>query len=159
MPQAVLDEELAEGLSQAKKSPRNFALILKGEKPVKLIVQKKKFRDAGLATARTEAKGNDYVTGVLEASGSDFAFIIQAKEAPGVNMLKLKELIAEQADVTAKPRWELVKELPNIGDDDDVQQPGPEDLKKKLTEALKNLAPAMQQAIIYQPNQRDPILA
>jgi hypothetical protein len=120
MPEAVLDEDLVEGIKQAKKSPRNFALIVKGASPVKLLVKKKKFRDAELMKAKTEAKGNDIITGVLVASGSDFAFHVVATAEPSVKTMKIKELISEQAEVTAKPRWELVKELPEVSDDDDT---------------------------------------
>ena len=119
MPESKLDEDLVDGLKEAKKTPRSFALIIKGASPVKLLVRKKKFKEGDLMKAKTEAKGNDYITGVLEASGSDFAFKIIANEEPGVTILKLKDLISEQAGMTAKPRWELVKELPKLPDDDD----------------------------------------
>lgn len=55
-----LDENLVEGLKQAKKAPRNFALIVKGAAPVKLLVRKKKIKDAELLKAKTEAKGTDF---------------------------------------------------------------------------------------------------
>src|SRR5262245_17020031 len=119
MAEAVLDEELADGLSAAKKAPRNFALIVKGVSPVKLMVRKKKFKDAELMKAKTAAKGNDYIVGVLEASGSDFAFKVLGKDEPGVTPIKLKDFISEQTDMTSQPRWELVKELPDVGDDGD----------------------------------------
>jgi hypothetical protein len=123
MPEAVLDADLAEGLNAAKKTPRNFALIVKGVTPVKLMVQKKKFKDGDLMKAKTEAKGNDYIIGVLEASGSDFAFKVLGSEEPAVKTMKIKELIAEHAEITAKPRWVLVNELPSIGDEEESQQP------------------------------------
>src|SRR5687767_14474545 len=122
MPQAVLDEELVEGLNAAKKTPRNFALIVRGQTPVKLLIQKKKFRDGELMQAKTDAKGNDIIVGVLEASGSDFAFKVMGNAEPDVKTLKLKELIAEQADITAKPRWMLVNELPDVGEENEVQK-------------------------------------
>jgi hypothetical protein len=115
----MLDQELTEGLKQAKKAPRNFALIAKGANPVKLMVRKKKFRDGELAKAKAEAKGNDVVTGVLVASGADFAF--QVLVEPTVKPIKLKELIVEQTEMTAKPRWEVVPTLPEIGSDEDEQ--------------------------------------
>ncbi len=118
MPGTALDDELIEGLKDAKKSPRYFALIAKGVAPVKLLVQKKKFKEGALMKAKAEAKGNDVITGILEASGSDFAFKVVGEE-PGVKTSKLKEFIAEQTEMTAKPRWELVNELPKLADDED----------------------------------------
>jgi hypothetical protein len=115
----MLDDELTEGLKQAKKGARHFALIVKGSNPVKLMVRKKKFRDGELAKAKTEAKGNDYVVGVLVVSGADFAFQVLAE--PTVKPLKLRELIAEQTEMTAKPRWEVLAALPDIGGDEDEQ--------------------------------------
>lgn len=116
----MLDEALTEGLKQAKKSPRNFALIVKGANPVKLFVRKKKFRDGELAKAKTEAKGNDYIVGVLVVSGADFAFQVLAE--PTVKPLKLKELITEPTEMTAKPRWEVLPTLPDIGGDEEDEQ-------------------------------------
>jgi hypothetical protein len=115
----MLDEELTDGLKQAKKGPRNFALVAKGVTPLKLMVRKKKFPDGMLAKAKAEAKGNDVITGVLVASGVDFAFQVLAE--PTIKPSKLKELIAEQTEMTAKPRWEVVPALPEIGGDEDEQ--------------------------------------
>jgi len=172
MAAAKLDEELIQGLKDAKKTPRNFALIVKGVTPVKLLVQKKKFQEGVLMKAKTEAKGNEIITGVLEVSGSDFAFKVVGDAEPGVKTTKLKEFIAEQTEMTAKPRWELVKELPKLSDDENerpVRESGEsttsggavvdlEERKKQLTEQLKALAPLMQKAIAAQPQQRDAIL-
>lgn len=118
MPDSKLDEDLVEGLKQAKKAPRNFALIVKGAAPVKLLVRKKKIKDAELLKAKTEAKGTDYIAGVVEGSGSEFAFKIVAEKEPAVLPAKIKDLIGEQADMTTKARWELVKELPKLPDEE-----------------------------------------
>jgi hypothetical protein len=118
MPGTALDEELIESLKDAKKSPRNFALVVKGVAPVKLVVQKKKLKEGALMKAKTEAKGNDVITGVLEASGSDFAFKVVGQE-PSVKVTKLKEFIAEQTEMTVKPRWEVVNDLPKVADEEE----------------------------------------
>jgi len=120
MPEVALDDDLIEGLKGAKKSPRNFALIAKGVNPVKLLVQKKKFRDGELAKAKAEAKGTEVITGVLVASGSDFAFQILGEE-PAVKPTKLKELIVEQTEITAKPRWEVVTALTEVSEEESEQ--------------------------------------
>jgi hypothetical protein len=121
MANVALDDELIEGLKGAKKSPRHFALIAKGMTPVKLLVQKKKFRDGELMKAKTEAKGNEIITGVLVASGSDFAFQVLGEE-PSVKPMKLKELIAEQAEMPAKPRWEVVTVLTDVGEEEEEEE-------------------------------------
>jgi hypothetical protein len=68
------DEDLAEGLRQARKSPRNFALIAKGPAPLKLIVQKKPIRDGDVIKAKTEFKGNDAIRAVDLAQGADIVY-------------------------------------------------------------------------------------
>jgi hypothetical protein len=118
MAKETLDSDLIEGLKQAKKSPRNFALIAKGVTPLRLLVQKKKFRDGELMKAKTEAKGNDIIVGVLVANGSDFAFQVLGEE-PTIKPIKLKELIEEQTEMTSKPRWEVVTALQEIGGDEE----------------------------------------
>lgn len=123
MAQVTVDDELVEGLKQAKKSPRNFALIAKGAAPLKLLVQKKRFRDGDLMKAKTEAKGNLVITGVLLASGADFAFQVVGEE-PAIKPIKLKELIAEQAGMPVKPRFEVVTELPEVSEADDESEKG-----------------------------------
>jgi hypothetical protein len=172
VPDAKLDEDLIEGLSKAKKSPRNFALIIKGAAPVKLLVKKKKIKDADLQKAKTEAKGTDYIVGVIEGSGSEFVFKVLGEKEPSVLTTKIKEMIGEQADMTVKARWELVKELPQLPDDEKEGPTGESkesttssdalvdlvERKKQLTDQLKALAPSMQKAIAAQPQQRDAIL-
>lgn len=118
MPAAKLDEDLVEGLSKAKKAPRNFALITKGAAPVKLLVKKKKIKDAELQKAKSESKGTDYIVGVIEGNGSEFVFKVTGDKEPTILAMKIKELIGEQADMTVKARWELVKELPDIGEEE-----------------------------------------
>src|SRR5262245_50289239 len=124
MAEVALDEELIESLKDAKKSPRNFALIAKGSNPVKLLVQKKKFQDGALAKARTEAKGNDIIIGVLVVSGSNLTFQVLWEE-PSIKETKIKDLIAEQADMTVKVQWEVVTALTEVREDEKEQGKGP----------------------------------
>lgn len=167
MPGTALDEELTEGLKQAKKTPRHFALIVKGANPVKLMVRKKKFRDGELAKAKTEAKGNDFIVGILAVSGADFAFQVLAE--PTVKPTKLKELIAEQTEMTAKPRWEVVTALPEIGDEEEVEQaevegtetqptsetPSPSSLDAgQLLAAMNKLTPQITAAAAAHPDRK-----
>lgn len=131
MPATKVDEELVEGLSKAKKSPRNFALIVKGAAPVKLLIKKKNIKDADLQKAKAEAKGTDSIVGVIEGSGSEFVFKVQGDKEPSVLAMKIKEMIGEETGMTVKARWELVKELPKLPDDENdssgqgTQQPAP----------------------------------
>jgi len=118
MANAKLDDELLEGLKQAKKSPRYFAVIAKGAVPLRLLVQKKKLRDGELTKAKTEAKGTDIITGVVVGNGADLAFQVLGEE-PSVKPTKLKELIATQTELTTKPRWEVVTALPELGEADE----------------------------------------
>lgn len=116
-PQPSVDEDLAEGLRGAKKSPRNFALICKGPKPVKLIVQKKPVRAGELTKAKTESKGTEVIVGTVEGDGADHVFSVVG-EVPNVKTSALKEFISEQAGLTCKPRFQSVKQLVSVGDDE-----------------------------------------
>lgn len=112
-----IDEDLADGVRGAKKSPRNFAIICKGTKPVKVIIQKKAIRAGELAKAKTESKGNDIITGVVQTEGADHVFLVTG-DLPSLKPTALKEFISEQTELTCKPRFAAVKELPKVAEDE-----------------------------------------
>jgi hypothetical protein len=184
MAATTLDEELVEGIRGAKKKARNFAIIAKGPAPVKLIVQKKPLRDGDINKAKTEFKGNDVIRGVVAGEGAELVFYVLGEE-PTLKTTKLKEFIAEQTELTVKPRFAVVNELPVVSesDDDEVQaqsqaSPQPESIApppppppvpppppppaldaKTLLAALNKLSPQIQAAAQAHPNRKQDLLA
>jgi hypothetical protein len=172
---ADIDEELKAGLTQAKKKARNYVLIAKGSTAVKLIVQKKPIKAGDVMKAKTEAKGNTVVEGTCIGDGTDMVFQVVGEE-PSIKTLTIKELIAEQTELTMKPRFQIVTELAKVLEDDgdenkipdappppqQQQQQGPatvsaadEDLLMALINAMGKLGPRIQEAIKKFPDRRE----
>jgi hypothetical protein len=126
----TLDEELYAALQTARKGkPRNFCLIAKGPEVLKLIVQKKKITEGAMNKAKTEAKGNAVIQGVVVGSGADLAFEVLDAE-PNIKPVKLRDFISEQTDITCKPRWAVVTALQEVPDEESLTETPPETGKK-----------------------------
>jgi len=133
------DDELLEGLRQAKKKPRNFAIVLKGSKVLKLIVKKKPIKPQEILEAKSEVKGTDYLQGVCQGDGgAEIVFRVVGPE-PGVKAPQFKELISEQTGLAIKPRFESVKELQEV-DDDSADDGGAENVTASDTTASDTTA-------------------
>jgi hypothetical protein len=185
---ADLDDELIEGLRQAKKKPRNFAVVLKGSKVLKLIVRKKPIKTQEILEAKSEVKGTDYIQGVCQGDGgAEIVFRVVGPE-PGVKAPQFKELIAEQTGLTIKPRFESVKELQEVNDDgpddgpsenvtatdttattettaqqNEIPEAPPLQTEqvseaKALLAKLNKIAPAIQTAVTNHPNRKNDVL-
>ncbi|MDX1945893.1 MAG: hypothetical protein SFU86_10890 [Pirellulaceae bacterium] len=115
-PDAIeIDEELKEGVQQARKKPRFYALVAKGPEVVGLIVQKK-IISAGVAQkAKSEFKGNLVVQGVCVGDGPILKFEVLEAE-PSINTKKIKEFISERTEITTKPEWSVVTKLSDVAD-------------------------------------------
>ncbi|MDX1944282.1 MAG: hypothetical protein SFU86_02665 [Pirellulaceae bacterium] len=174
------DEELRAGINQARKKPRNFALVAKGSSAVKLIVSKKPIKASDVQKAKTEAKGNIVVEGVVQGEGTELVFQTVGEE-PSIKVLTIKELINEQTGLTLKARFQMVTELPKVLEDDDEvpeappMPPGPtsevppeapptkptaadEDLLMMLISAMGKLGPRIQEAIKKFPDKREELV-
>ena len=117
----TIDEELYDGLQQArKKKPRYFALITKGADVVGLIVQKKKINDGQAAKAKAEAKGSGVITGVCHGQGVELTFEVEGTE-PSIATKKIKDFIDEETELALKPQWAVVKTLTEVKEEDDTQ--------------------------------------
>lgn len=112
----MVDDDLVAGLKQARTAPRNFAIVLKGPAPVKAIVQKKAIKDADLLKAKTAAKGNDVVTGVVVFDGGEYAFITTT--AVEIGNVKLRALLIDSTEMPIKLRFEVRETLPEVIDDE-----------------------------------------
>ncbi len=186
MPDADFDKELIEGLRQAKTKPRNFAIIVKGAKVLKLIVKKKPIKPAEVQEAKTEVKGTGYYQGVCQGEGGAEMVFSLVGEEPSVKATQFKELIAEQTGLTIKPRFAVVTELQEVNDDSPesgapqetpsssggppqvnelapppAPPPPPKDLSaeaKALMAALNKLATPIKDAVASNPARRNDIV-
>ena len=179
----VLDEDLELGLKQAKKKPRNFALVIKGSKALKLIVQKKPIKAGEVQAAKAEAKGTGFYKGVCQGDGGLEMVFKLVGEEPSVKTVQFKELIAEQTGLTIKPRFELVSELAEVDDEaeesegsevssEDAPLPPtappppptgeqPQDAEaaiKKLMAAMNQLSAPIKAAVAANPARRDEVV-
>jgi hypothetical protein len=112
------DADLEAGLDEAKKKPRYFAVITKGQTIVKMIVQKKPIKEGDIASAKRDFKGNGSVTGICTRSGAQMVLQVQGEE-PTLKPIKIKEYISEETGATVKPEWQIVTELAEIPDSED----------------------------------------
>jgi hypothetical protein len=116
------DTELESALDEARKKPRYFAIVVKGQNIVKMIVQKKRIKDGDIAYAKREFSGNGSITGVCSRKGAEFVLQVLDQEPP-LKALKVKEFIALETGIPIKPRWEVVTQFGPV--DDEEGQPGP----------------------------------
>jgi hypothetical protein len=184
MPES-LDEELALGLKQARKKPRNFALLAKGASVQKLLLSKKPIKPAEIQAAKSECKSNLVLKGVVQGDGSELVFKVVGDE-PTIKIPSLREYLAEQGGMKLKPRFEVVKELEEIDDTDEgpesegAESDGPvespigetppapaptpgeshtgTDLIAGLVATMKSLAPHVQTLIGKDPGRKDELL-
>ena len=181
----TLDEDLKEGLQQAKKKPRHFAMITKGSNVLDLIVQKKKILDKQALSAKSEAGGTEIIRGVCQGQGTEITFeVIEEQTIPP---MKIKDFINERTELTVKPKWAVVKALTEVKEEDDVpsgagqtataapetvapetvapETVAPEtkarpadDPLAELSAKMKNLKPAVQSALVANPARKDDLL-
>jgi hypothetical protein len=155
MSKSLSDADLDAGLDEAKKKPRYFAIITKGQTIVKMIVQKKRIKEGDIQYAKREFKGNAQIAGVCTRSGSELILQVENEE-PTLKAIKVKEFITEQTGATVKPQWQVVAALSAVPDDDDeiaamtrqFQQPAPSSppYEDSVPAATKQEAAPLEQA-------------
>ncbi len=148
----VPDPLLATALKAARKTARNYVLIAKGTAAVKLIVQKKKVLAGDIQKAKTESKGTVIVEGTCLGSGSEMVFEVVGDE-PSIKTMSIKDLISEQTELKLKPRFQVVKELTavkeedeeegtNEGENEEQQQPNANEVQQQPNaDEVQNQAP------------------
>lgn len=117
MPDTTIDEELVAELAKAKRKARYFALITKGAAPVKLLVSKKAIPNGTAAKAKSEAKGNNIIRGIVQGEGAELVFV--TVEDSGIADAKLKKFLSEVTEKTFKPRLQVSTVLPEVSDDEE----------------------------------------
>lgn len=120
MPDA-LDEELAQGLKQARKKPRNFVLLGKGTTVLKLLIDKKPIKSSDIQEAKKATKATTIVSGVIVGDGTDLVFKVVGEE-PSFKTAAFKEYLSEQSGLKVKPRFQVVPELAEINDTGEDEQ-------------------------------------
>lgn len=115
-----IDKDLMKSLQQARKKPRNFAIVAKGSTVLKLIVSKKPIKDGELLKAKKEVGGNAIVKGVV-TSGDGPELLFQVAEEVSLQEPKFKTFIKEQTGLPLKPRFVVVSSLQEV-DDEDVEE-------------------------------------
>jgi hypothetical protein len=183
----VLDEELALGLKQARKKPRNFVLLGKGGSVLKLIVSKKPIKPADVQAAKSECKATLVIAGIVQGEGAELTFKVVGEE-PSVKIPALREYIGEQTGLKLKPTFQVVQEeLKPVNDMEEGPEaegeessggsvdspasetpplppppPGgnetPADLLAPLVASMKSLAPHIQALIGKAPGRKDELL-
>ncbi|MFO0906359.1 MAG: hypothetical protein U0939_25360 [Pirellulales bacterium] len=113
-----IDDELREGLQQARKTARNYLLVIKGTSVVGMIVQKKTISEAMVLKAKTDFKGNAVLQGVCVGNGGELNFEVLGAE-PSLAIKKVKDFVSESADLAIKPQWVVVPAFTSVIDDDE----------------------------------------
>ena len=177
----ALDADSKKFLDEVKKGkPRRFAMVMKGEKIVSLVVYKKGSLEKYKKQAKDEGKGQ-FFHGVIDGKGQGIVFKLCREDgfeqAPGKDV-KLKAYLKEVAGMQFKPTYEIVDVLPSLTDGPGSEESGasppaaaptepvaeqpvaaaPSGLATKLLEALSKMTPLIKQAIATQPTQKAVIL-
>jgi hypothetical protein len=178
-----IDIDSKKFLEEAKKGkPRRFAMTMKGETILSLIVYKKGSVEKYKKQAKEEGTGQFY-HGVIDGKGQNIVFYLCRadgfEEPPGKDA-KLKMFLKDEAGMQFKPHYEIVDALPSITDSDEeeseaagvkVPEKGsPEPSASldtptaaggqaaKLLDALRKMAPLIQQALAADPARKSEIL-
>ncbi len=111
----AFDDDSAKYLEEVKKGkPRRFAMILKGDKVISLVVYKKGSLEKYKKQAREGGKGQ-FCYGVIDGKGQNIVFKLCREdgfdEPPGKE-IKLKQYLKDEAGVQFKPTYEIVDQLP-----------------------------------------------
>lgn len=124
-----IDDDSIEMLGDAKKGKaRNFVMICKGVRILKLSVFKKGQVNAKVQAAKKEGfTGNSY-WGVVTGKGNNLRFELSSEEGfdkpPGKELI-LKDFLKSKADFKCDPEYVIVKELAPV-DEDDEREKSPE---------------------------------
>ena len=109
----MADTELAKSLQEAKKKPRNFALIAKGPNVAHLVVQRKPIQPAVLQKLKQEHGGKTVVKGVV-VGGDGAEMVFRLAEPAPVGEVKLRTYITDTAELHLKPRFEVYSPLTRV---------------------------------------------
>jgi hypothetical protein len=121
----AVDDDTKKYLEEVKKGkPRRFAMIMKGEKIINLIVYKKGTVEKYKKQAKEEGQGQFYF-GVVDGKGQDICFKLSVADGfdavPGKD-IKLKAYLSDEAEMKFKPTYAVVPDLPDVDEDEEGPQ-------------------------------------
>lgn len=123
MAKKVGDEDLLDGLQQAKAKPRNYVIVVKGPTVVGMTVNKKKVKPADVQKLRSQSKGNGEFTGVCLRNGPELTLQVVG-DVPTLAIPKIREFIEEKTELRLKPQWSVVTAFALVPDElDDEKKP------------------------------------
>jgi hypothetical protein len=182
----ALDPDTLKYLDEVKKGkPRRFAMVMKGEQIVSLIVYKKGSVEKYKKLARDKVKGGLFYHGVIDGKGQNIAFKLCYEDGfdkpPGKD-IKLKSYLKNEADLQFKPCYEMVDELPSLISSDEISTteavaapttdtapqaetsatpvpPVDEAFKNKLTLTLNKMTPLIKRVLAAGPERKTEILS
>ena len=101
-------EDLTAALKQAKRKPRNFAIIANGNEILSLLMQKKPLRPAVVKSERREEGGKQIYEGICQGtSGSILAFRFRGG-LPKFKPNRLRKFISDTTGLMLKPEFETL---------------------------------------------------
>jgi hypothetical protein len=168
------DAESTTELEQVKRGkPRRFAMIVKGEQILNLVVYKKGSLQKYKKEAKEDGAGQFY-HGVIDGKGENIVFklsMVDGFTAPPGTEAKLKAHLKQELGMKFKPTYQIVTELPDVAETDDDEDPevaaaqpatgqpitDPAEAAK-LSEALNKLTPLVKQAVAATPERKAEIL-
>lgn len=155
MPDEHIDKDLQKSLQQARKKPRNFAIIAKGPSCLQLLVGKKPLTAGELQEAKKACKGTEIIKGVC-VGGDGPELVFRVAEKPSVTEVKLKVWIREQTGLNLKARFEVVAEVAEVNDDEPDEgtptappqaRTAPSEPTADITARLKILKPNLERVL------------
>jgi hypothetical protein len=115
-----IDEELLLGIRQARRKPRNFAIIAKGPEVLHVLISRKPIRTGAAQAAKRAFHGNAvYVGACYGGDGNEFIFEVVGEE-PLIPEVKLKRFLVERTGLPLKPRFVVTAEIGEIDDEEDA---------------------------------------
>lgn len=117
-PSAGTDEQTIKLLNQAREGKAcKFAMIVKGDAVLRLMVFRKGAYETQIQAARDEGHDGDSYWGVVSGSGADLTFYLSPSDgfdSPPVEAMILKAFLIEKAQLEVNPTFAFVAELPAV---------------------------------------------
>lgn len=118
----LISQESIGFLEEVKKGkPRKFAMICKGPTVVSLVIYKKGNVEKRRKEAKEAGKGQ-FCHGMVDGKGVNIRFVLaraDGYDSEPVKTASLKGFLADEADFSCKPYFEIVETAPVVLDEDD----------------------------------------
>lgn len=172
-----IDDESIQFLQDAKKGkPRQFVMICKGVRILKLTVFKTGKASSQVLAAKKEGFSGQPYWGVVTGEGQSLTFQLAASDGfdkpPGKELI-LKDFLKSNADFRCDPEYVVVEKLPSVEEDESGEGSGQEEQpsvaspkpdldaslqRDKIAEAFGKLSPKIPAFVRDFPDRRVEIL-